>query len=693
MQTADHERVGHYNGLIEDYLVSTPDGVPEELFLRDDYWVRQSAVMPTRVMEGNPTPVSMFDERDLANATFSSASLKFTNTSLGGNFHINPPPSYTPYADVPDTGIRYNSQEMTLGYLNGDVGMGPFYSESIDDRSQIIHLQFGVAQYNSLTQFFMSFYNSDMGTMARTGRLTDNVLTKFMSFAGDVVGFVIAPLLVIPVAISFLGTAARYFMNYPISKFFNLKPAMELYWNAVTQLVNQFAVNLGVVNYFEEKQKTQIIGEVTTPDTSILQKFLPDIFSKNGTIDVYAMANQAKRMQMAHEKKFLQLIENSSGDNFEAEVRGFLGDVGKLKKNARTVAGRTLEGFLSDYANMPDLSRITADRKDGSIERDFKTPSEENNDQTVADVLESGKYDPVADKEKFINYAIANYADGSDWVSFRVDYTGSVQESFSNQTAPSALAQRLNSASAAARDISNTLSGGVIGEAVNAVMSFAKSVASKANLDGLFSLGAFVDIPEHWDASSAQFNKSTYTMTLGTAYGNPISQLFSIYVPLAMLLAGALPLATGRQSYTSPFLCQLYDKGRCITRCGIIENLSITRGTSNLGFDKEGRAMQIEVSFSVKDLSTIMAVPIQPGFSLNLKEALVDSENAFQDYLRAMSAVDFRDVIYRVPMLKMIAKKKIADADTFFSAAHFAQYMTSMPGSNLIKAVMAGAIR
>jgi hypothetical protein len=103
--------------------------------------------------------------------------------------------------------------------------------------------------------------------------------------------------------------------------------------------------------------------------------------------------------------------------------------------------------------------------------------------------------------------------------------------------------------------------------------------------------------------------------------------------------------------------------------------------------------MQIEVSFSVKDLSTIMAIPIQPGFSLNLKEALVDSENAFQDYLRAMSAVDFRDVIYRVPMLKMIAKKKIADADTFFSAAHFAQYMTSMPGSNLIKAVMAGAIR
>lgn len=689
---ASPETFGEFEDMVDDYLVSTPEGMPPADYLRDDQWLRRAFVLPSSTnILGDDTP--SIDPKDMANYNFSSASLKFTNTSLGGNFHINPPPSYTPYADVPHTGIRSNAQEMGLGYMSGDVGMGPFYSESIDDNSHVIHLQFGVAQYNSLTQFFSGFYNADMGTMAKTGRLTDTMLNTFMKAAGGIVGFIIAPLFIIPMGIMFFGTAAKYFMNYPVSKFFNLKVSMELYWNAVTQLVNQFSTNLGLTNYFDEQEKTKVAGSVQTPNYSLLQNFLPGIFSKNGTIDVYAMANQAKRMQMKHEKIFLNLIENQGDGDFQQLIGAFHGEVTNLKKNATPVLGRTLEGFLTDYSKQDIISRKKEGDKESSIEQDFKTPKDSDTTQTVADAVNGVDYKAIPEKESLYNYALANYADGSDWVSFRVDYTGTVQESFSNTTAPSALAQRLNSASSAARDISNTLSGGVVGGAVDAVMSMVKSAASVVNLDGLFALGSFVDIPDHWDASSASFNKSTYTMTLGTPYGNPVSQLFSIYIPLAMLLAGALPLATGKQSYTSPFLCQLIDKGRTITRCGIIDSLSISRGTSNLGFDKEGRAMQIEVSFSVKDLSSIMSVPIQPGFSLSVTDALSDTENAFQDYLRAMSAVDFRDVVYRIPMLKMIAKKRLMDADTFFSASHFAQYLTSMPGSNLIKGVMTGALR
>ena len=66
-----------------------------------------------------------------------------------------------------------------------------------------------------------------------------------------------------------------------------------------------------------------------------------------------------------------------------------------------------------------------------------------------------------------------------------------------------------------------------------------------------------------------------------------------------MLLAGILPLSTGKASYTSPFLCQLYDRGRLQIRLGMIESLSITRGTTNLAFDKHGQALGIDVTFSV----------------------------------------------------------------------------------------------
>ena len=108
---ASPETFGEFEDMVDDYLVSTPEGMPPADYLRDDQWLRRAFVLPSSTnILGDDTP--SIDPKDMANYNFSSASLKFTNTSLGGNFHINPPASYTPYADVPHTGIRSNSQEM-----------------------------------------------------------------------------------------------------------------------------------------------------------------------------------------------------------------------------------------------------------------------------------------------------------------------------------------------------------------------------------------------------------------------------------------------------------------------------------------------------------------------------------------------------------------------------------------------------
>jgi hypothetical protein len=98
-------------------------------------------------------------------------------------------------------------------------------------------------------------------------------------------------------------------------------------------------------------------------------------------------------------------------------------------------------------------------------------------------------------------------------------------------------------------------------------------------------------------------------------YGNPVSQIINLYIPLAMLLAGALPLAKGRQSYTPPFICEVYDRGRCQSPLAIIDSLSVTRGTGNLGFTNEGRALGIDVTFTVADLSSLVYLPISQGLS------------------------------------------------------------------------------
>lgn len=48
-------------------------------------------------------------------------------------------------------------------------------------------------------------------------------------------------------AVHLLGVGLRFAMGKPSSKFYYLKPTMPLYWNAVNSIVNQIAVNRGIV--------------------------------------------------------------------------------------------------------------------------------------------------------------------------------------------------------------------------------------------------------------------------------------------------------------------------------------------------------------------------------------------------------------------------------------------------------------
>ena len=129
-----------------------------------------------------------------------------------------------------------------------------------------------------------------------------------------------------------------------------------------------------------------------------------------------------------------------------------------------------------------------------------------------------------------------------------------------------------------------------------------------------------------------------------------------------MLMAGSLPLSTGSTSYSSPFLVQLYDRGRCQIQLGIIESLSITRGTSNLPFNNKGGVMAVDVSFSVADLSTIMHMPISTGSFLNTSRTgnrISDEDNILMDYLAVLAGQDVYSQIYGMPKVKLAFAKMI----------------------------------
>lgn len=700
--------------------------------LKDAKWVRQSFLVRAEDLD----PV------DLQNRTFSTVSLKYTDTTPGGNFAINPPPQFTRYADLRSPGRFARNREG----IKGARGMGRYYSEAIDDNAQIIHMRFGVAEFSSMTQFWSSFYNTGAGHLARTGRANNAFY-----YLGRAAGFIVSIMSWKVLAVHLLGHAARFISGFNnSSKFYYMKPTMSLYWNAVTTIINQLAVNRGIIPRAGGNPNAQKIngGQEGSPALiAQLNALLPDIFKKNGGIDVYAMATRAQRLARKHyalmEAAQASMREDLTADEISKRLAQAMGEGSPLTDSNRP-----------NFNSEDGTPNPTAADQSSYLERWFKTTySQPANKDDKSAGNEQAITPELADDNKFKQFFMSEWDDGGAFVSFRVNATGPTQESFSNTTTQSEIQNKVNSAVSSARSTKfsfgdgNVIGGAVgaaVGGIVDAVGSMARGALDQLNIGGLAVLGgaAFVDIPEHWQSSVASLPRASYTIELRSPYGNPISQLLNLYIPLAMLLAGALPLSTGRQSYTSPFLLELYDKGRCQTRLGMIDSLSISRGTGNLGFNSDGHALGIDVTFTVKDLSSIMHMPISQGFTMGTGAkigavvgggagaiigsglgpagtiagaaggavagtaagAAVDfavegwngifaDDNAFNDYMSVISGMGLADQIYQFRKLYLNFTKTRAEWDSYWSVSRLASVARDTLPGTAISALFKGTVR
>jgi len=274
-----------------------------------------------------------------------------------------------------------------------------------------------------------------------------------------------------------------------------------------------------------------------------------------------------------------------------------------------------------------------------------------------------------------------------------VDYTGPVDESFSSSTRESDISTTFNSLSAKGRSASFSFAGGNIdGGVLTGITDLIKGVSTglmdAVHLSGLASLAgaAFVDIPQHWENSAANLPRMSYTMQLVSPYGNAMSQMINIYIPMAMLLSAALPISTGKQSYSSPFLVELYDQGKAQTRLGIIDSLTFVRGTTNLGFNKNKNFMSVDVSFSVKDLSSIMHMPINSGFSLNPLKGVFDEDTVYTDYLHVLGSATLGQNIYPMRKLRENLANKANSFKALTSPARWFGAIHDMPYIGMIDA-------
>ena len=632
-----------------------------EVLQNDSDWVREIFHLSNKYAAG----VGVKTGR----RNYNRSRYKFYDTTPGGYRALNPVPQLTRFADIKSRSRNPKSRSM-----------GRYYSEAYDDNAQIIHVRCGLPEYNSLSNFLSNMYEPTAGKLARTGEGQ-----SFIGAMASAAGYILSiPLIPLVVGWRWIGALAN---DVPYNKFYYSKPAMPLYWSAFQAIATKLAVNLKLLTPEEpsaapvdnDNFHNQTFTVSDTLDASgrrQLASLLPDVFDPDSGINIFALSTRFQALANAEEEAIANIM-NSAGsaeDAYDKLDEHFEKDVAyippaKLSSNLQAYVSSGLA--KSNPATEVEPQEASQKDQPENEAKNFITQAYDDARETLGSVG-----DWFAESKEFFD---AEVRGGSQWVSLRVENTGTVSESFSNQTGESPLAQKINEASAQAKAAKFSFAGGNVGDGavagvIEGIAGLATSaisgVGSALGFSGIGALlgGGFIEIPKYWENSTAEVARGSYTVKLRTPYGNRLSIFKDLYIPLAGILAMALPMSAGPSAFTSPFLIELFDKGRLQTRLGMIENLMIERGTGNLGWSVDGLPLGIDISFDVVDLDTIMHMPIS-GESLSFND-----QSMYQNYMAVLGGLG--PLEQTTAMAKFKRKKQVLQAewDTWWSPAHFAQW-------------------
>ena len=615
-----------------------------------------------------------------ANAFWSNAYLKYTDTSLGGNFGINTKYGFTPSADVPIAGRLSGREEFDVMSESMNFGMGRRYSEMFDDNEDILFLEMGDPKFNSLISFVTNAVDYGTAVVANTGRS----LSAY--YAGRAVGGYIAVsalFTAFPIwgAALFLGglfvtkflSAGRDFSYYKLS------PSMYKYWRAVNIMTSQMGIELGILTpeFIPSNTKDKVLGmpiKVTSEFADEIRKLIPGLLTENNYIDVFAVAN--KTQILANQQKSLErAYYNNSADGGKVFTYA-----DKLIKEESMTFSSYLDELLKFYTYTGKVF-------------DDSTPPQTDNKGVISKVVDGAGALAKSASEYFSNGAkktinpdgsvkltdgevkeknswleeVALYVDssarhGASYATFRLEYMGSVSESFSNSVKDITLKDTINNVSSKVKDVMFSVSGGNIisdnlDKAVKYTGDFLMGAAESvtfglSNLATALMGGGYFDVPKMWDDSSFEYQKHSFKMRLGGPYGNPLSMLQDMYIPLFMLIAATAAQSVGKAGYTSPMLCSAFIKGKLNTPLAIIDSLTIERGVSNMGYDKYGRPLAIDITFSVMDLTSFVTTPVDAGIFGGLTSAL-DDNNPMNRYIQMLAGRSIYASKYTAPKARL----------------------------------------
>lgn len=715
----------------------------------------------------------------------SKARFMYETASVGANNCINPLSAPCYLSDVPDIGMYPWSQAARIQPPDGNYsfGMGGYYAEAFHANRRLVHLSFGVPQYNSLFLFLNSSLNSAQYDWARTGRVDSTIAQKLGNAIQFVLNILFAPINILVTGIATAVHAFRFFMGWPVTAYYNIKPTMVAYWTAVNNIVTTMMVNEGLIQYasprfpksaskaIQDLANVEPVNESNTGFYSVLKSLNTNIFKEDGSLDVYALVLQARQRELAWrsalhkslDKDFDGEVNESDPDydpylqgmhtfllsdedtptdllsedgsprtkaQFKADMRRYISNKASAnKEELNLVPPMNLETRLYQWATSKFGSNNDLSTKQGSgssaLESDL---TEVARKQLIQEGVSNPDINQIYEKMKELNAEGGEYsaassmwtsvtrsvgswmrtagsafnagaADGHEWVSFRVSNIETMSDTFSSNLTQNSLADKINSIGKNVRELSVNTGGlleadSMIRQTIGAAINSINEATGLGGLANALFGGIYLDMPKHWDSSSASFSRVSYTVPCYLPYNNGINRLLNLYLPLACIIAGSAPLATGRHTHTAPFMCTCVDRGRQIVRTGMITDVSIRRGGGNQGWDRNGHALMYEIEFTVSSMDEIRAVPIINSTLMSAASDMFTShENPFQDWLLSLTAVELRETVNKYPRMIRSLNRSIALIKSGFSPSKLGMIGSETVFGDIIRVFVEGGVR
>ena len=552
----------------------------------------------------------------------------YSDTRLGFNDAINPLWQFNRDDDiiprqlvVDKIGVNLRGTNDSL--LNPPNGMGRVYAEHYDAKQHILWLSFGVPEYTNALSFFHNAGNATAADTMRTGAVR-NAIGKLIKHAYKSVIWAVT----LPVTAPFiLMRWLRRIDSEQITSYYSLRLAMPLYFEMVNTMMSYLAVAMGLYPEIVGQRKDTTAKSVqrSKENTGDIEQSTTRSATVDGDEVTNAKATQGRVQNDNAREFFNSRLSNSNDCGIPDMLREGLDIYLILNRRARMYQDAAAKVTTRE---LMDAQRIGSENSKSRADW-FLDPN-----APTTETLEDGTRKKMSDDKlktdlRQMFSAIKSTVLGcNDFIGFRIEKGQTPSESFSNATGELSIASQINAKAQENVDLNASNGGGFFfknfgrllqqglkGMATGLATDLAASITSAIGVGDIGVVmtagNGFVLFPEVWKNSS--FSKSmSFNVQLRSRYGDPVSIFQNIYVPLLMLMAAGMPRGVGDSMYTSPFLLRAFCKGMYAIPLGIIESLSITRGTGGeYNWTSDMLPMGIDVSVNIKDLSPAMFLSVQ----------------------------------------------------------------------------------